>query len=414
MLGPSARAVLKLTAGSATAQVIGIAAAPILTRIYTPAEFGALSVFLAITTFVSIAATGSYEQAIMLPREDREATELAVFAIALSVITTTVTLFGVLFAVPALSVDGEQNSYGWLYFLPPMVLMTSIGSVLLAFSTRLKMFNLVATTSMIRAICQTAAQLSLGALQPSSASLVASSTIGVTVANMRLYAALHSKIRSVGLRKARVLQSARNYSRFPRNTLPAVLLNSTSLTALPLFIGAFFGAAVLGVWSLAMRMLTIPLTFVGQSVTQVYYRRAVEVHHAGMDSFALYSGTVKKLALISIAPFTLLAIVAPSVFEIVFGPEWSEAGIYARIMIPWLWVRFLTTPVAQTTLVFHRNRLGLLLQATLVGVTATTAAVSLLMSLDFNTFLLLLSISSAASYGLTLLVNGKVAYVGTA
>ena len=68
--------VLTLVTGTTIAQSIPIAISPILTRIYTPEDFGVLALFISITTILGTIANGRYELAIVLPKRDNNALEL--------------------------------------------------------------------------------------------------------------------------------------------------------------------------------------------------------------------------------------------------------------------------------------------------------------------------------------------------
>jgi len=412
-VGPSTIAVLKLAGGSTAAQLIGIAVTPLLTRIYDPAELGALAAFLALSALFTVASTARYEQALMLPEEERVAVELAILAVALSLVAAATTLCSVLVVVPLLSSSNSQESFVWLYFLPLMVLIASVNSVLVAFTTRLKRFNVVSTTIVIRATVQALLQLALGSWQPTSTSLVASTTVGAGSANFRLTKACYGSLKKhrSTISVHSILRSGRDFSGFPRHTLPANLLAVASVALLPIFIGISFGATTLGLWALAQRLVLLPLSLIGSSVAQVYYRRAAEVRHQGGDSFALFVGSAKKLALFSLLPFAALAIFAPWIIGTVFGPEWAEAGDYSRIMIPWLWASFVANPLAQTLLVFRRNRLDFLVRSAILVVLGVAAALSVVLSWDFATFLLLFSFASAISYAGILLLCGWVIHV---
>ena len=67
------RNVLTLMTGTTIAQAIPIAISPILTRLYTPKDFGVLALFVAITSIFGSIANGRYELAIMLPKKDEDA-----------------------------------------------------------------------------------------------------------------------------------------------------------------------------------------------------------------------------------------------------------------------------------------------------------------------------------------------------
>lgn len=65
-----------LTLGTTAAQLLGIATMPVLARLYSPADFGVLAVFLAVSGIVAITITLRYEMHILLPKEENEAATL--------------------------------------------------------------------------------------------------------------------------------------------------------------------------------------------------------------------------------------------------------------------------------------------------------------------------------------------------
>jgi O-antigen/teichoic acid export membrane protein len=66
-----ARSVAVVTAGSALGQGLVVASAPLLTRLYTPADFGVLAVYGSIVSLVAVVAALRYEFAIALPGHDK-------------------------------------------------------------------------------------------------------------------------------------------------------------------------------------------------------------------------------------------------------------------------------------------------------------------------------------------------------
>ena len=71
--------VLTLMTGTALAQILLIAISPILTRLYTPAEFGTFALFTSLTSAIAVVAAGRYELAVILPRRHTDAFNLMVF-----------------------------------------------------------------------------------------------------------------------------------------------------------------------------------------------------------------------------------------------------------------------------------------------------------------------------------------------
>ena len=58
-----------LVTGTMIAQAIPIAISPILTRLYTPAEFGSFALYMSIVSILVVIATARYELAIVLPKK---------------------------------------------------------------------------------------------------------------------------------------------------------------------------------------------------------------------------------------------------------------------------------------------------------------------------------------------------------
>lgn len=410
--GPSRVAALQLTSGTAAAQLINLALIPLLARLYSPAEIGVLSAFLALSAWIGSASTGRYDQACMLPADERKATILALLSVSLSFATASVTLVVVLVVVPILT--SATKDYSWLYWLAPMVAVTGVNATLTIYATRSNEYRLVATRTTMKALFSAVFQVMGGLAIPSAGTLVGAQTLGLATANSRMMRQLRDGYRRDGPVSASDLRdAAREYQAFPRHTLPAVLVNTTAINSIPLFIGAMFGAVVLGLWSVAYRMLGIPLLLLGNAVGQVYFKRATDVHNSGGDSMALFRRTSALLAGISVLPFIGIWVLAPFAFTTLLGPQWEAAGQYAQIMVPWLWLRFVASPVQQTPIVFGRNGIGLISQLIVLSGTLIVFVVAWTAGWTFVTFLQVLSITMSLAFAATWFVNRQVIVTAT-
>jgi len=64
--------------------------------------------------------------------------------------------------------------------------------------------------------------------------------------------------------------------------------------------------------------------------------------------------------LIGFPGFLVLFLFTPELFSFLFGLKWHEAGVIARILIPWLFLNFIVSPVSCITLVCSRQSPALL------------------------------------------------------
>ena len=68
------------------------------------------------------------------------------------------------------------------------------------------------------------------------------------------------------------------------------------------------------------------------------------------------------LAKLGIGPLLFAALVAPSLFGIIFGEAWQRAGVLLAWMTPWFVLQFMTSPVSMALHVTSHQRLALGLQ----------------------------------------------------
>lgn len=83
--------------GTTVAQAIPIAITPILTRIYTPEDFGIFAIFIALVTIFGSISSARYELAVMLPKKDEDAINILalgfIIIILISLVLLLITIF---------------------------------------------------------------------------------------------------------------------------------------------------------------------------------------------------------------------------------------------------------------------------------------------------------------------------------
>jgi O-antigen/teichoic acid export membrane protein len=81
--------------------------------------------------------------------------------------------------------------------------------------------------------------------------------------------------------------------------------------------------------------------------------------------------SVRRLLLVGLLPAAVLLAVGPGLFALVFGPQWSEAGEYARLLAPAYLAQFAIVPVSATLFILERQ--GRELGWTILRLVLTTA-----------------------------------------
>lgn len=339
------RSVLILAGGTALGQGIVVLFAPILTRIYTPADFGALATFASIISVVAVVLSLRYEQAIVLPDQRREAITLLglslslVFALSLAIATVFWIKRDVL-----LRLGGFHPDFLWL--LPLGLIGAGLYQAMSFWALRVQAFERIARTRLIQGLGLILTQLGLGLAGLGSVGLLVGEVVGRVGGSWSLMLL----VKGISLRELFDLQQmlyvAKRYLRFPLYNAWAALLNTLSLQLPFLMLPSLFSNDVAGFFSLAYRVLGLPSYLVGQAVGQVFLSRAATLKSVPEELARLTTRTALGLLALGIAMFTIIAIGGAELFALFFGKSWRQAGVYAQIMAPWYMLWLVSSPLS--------------------------------------------------------------------
>jgi O-antigen/teichoic acid export membrane protein len=362
--GGFARSVSVLAGGTALGQGIVVLSSPILTHLYSPSEFGVLTVYMSVLSLLTVMGSLRYEAAIPLPEEKEQAADL--LGLCLLLVLGMSIMTGI--AVWVLNAQIVKWTHApmlrpYLWMLPLSLLGAGIYQVLSIWAVRKKAFQQVARTKLAQSIGQVVTQAGLGMLQVGSFGLLAGDVIGRMAGSGRLgrqaWREEGADIRRVSW--AGIKRMATRYRRFPLLSGGSVLLNSLGTQMTPLLLTALYGPTHVGLYMLADRMLGMPLSLISNSVSQVYLAEAAQRGHEGVQGVKrLFWKAVKHMFLLGTPLVGLIALLAPTVFSFVFGPSWSESGVYLQLLAPMYLVQFVSTPIGCNLIVMERNGLHLI------------------------------------------------------
>ncbi|MBN3036384.1 MAG: oligosaccharide flippase family protein [Bacteroidales bacterium] len=364
---------LTLFSGSAMAQLVPILVMPLLTRIYPEEVFGIFFIYSSLVVVLSIISTLEYELAVVLPSDDREGARLAVLSFLTAFVVSLLLLVLIaLFRHPAAHLLGHPGIAGWLWLVPLSSFLTGIFQTFMYWANRANRYRHISAGKISRSASAGAVQLGAGWLDFRSAGLIwgliAGQAVSVVVMMGR---SARGIMRHAGSTKLSELwQLAVKYRNLPLlNTLIDALNNLSN--QLPVFmLSGFYGPALMSQYGLANRIITTPMGLVGQSAGQVFYKEAADRFNNRRELAGFVRQTYRRLFRTGIIPFALMALFAPWIFRVVFGPEWDIAGHYTRLLIPWLFIAFLNSPITYIVTVLSRQRQMVWYDALLLAVRA--------------------------------------------
>lgn len=392
--------VQKILFGSLIGQGMLLAVSPVLTRLYSPAEFGALSAFTAFATVLGGVATMSWERGIVIPRSDLSARALARLGVATAAIFSAVV--GVVLYLTAPVIDrllgvSAFADYGWL--LPLTTFAMGLYAVVSSSLVRSKAYARLGARNAVQGSSQAISSIVLGLVIPGPIGLLSGILVG-RVASVIGVARWRRRSR-VGMARTRAI--AKRYRRFPLVATWSRALNSLGLQLPALLIVALYGPVEAGLYALTIRVLATPIGIVVDAVSQYFegtFAELVRTRAPGMQS--LMRRIVVRLALLAVLPTVCILIFGPAMFGAVFGEQWRVAGTFAQITVVYYAVQFVVAPVSRTLLVLQRQFTQLAWDACRMTVTAVAVLVPGLMGAELAVALWALAASQIALYAVLL------------
>jgi len=359
-----ARSVGVLVGGTAGAQALLILASPLLTRLYTPDDFGLLAAYAGVLAIFSVIATFRYELAIPLPDRDDDAANLVALCLLMAGIVSILAVLVVIFArdiIPSLL--GVESVGAYLWLLPVGVLLVGFGNTLRYFAIRKKAFGVVAKASVKASVINVTIQLlgfKLGAI---SLILGQAGSQGAGTISMGRFFFNGKNTKLV--RWSGIKYQAVRYKKFPIFSTWEGLLNTAGTQLPPVLFAVLFGPAAAGLYSLASRVLSMPMSLIGGAVGQVFLSEATDAHRTGRLG-KLVTDLHSKLAHIGLPAAVLIFVAGPEIFSIIFGAGWKSAGEFARWMIPWLYLVFVSSPLSTLFSIMEKQKQGMAFQVILL------------------------------------------------
>ena len=200
-------------------------------------------------------------------------------------------------------------------------------------------------------------QLSTGALKFWSAGLILGWIAGQLLAVFFLVYKLLKldKIKFYDFNKLRMIALAQRYKDFPRINSISGLLNSSSLEAPLLILSALFGAITTGFFSLAQRILQMPMALIGTSFGHVYFEQASKVKDDKDAIRKLSIAFQQKLIYLGAPPIAVLILWGDSIFSFIFGNQWIVAGQYAQSLSIWIFFVFVSSPLSHLLTIYEKH-----------------------------------------------------------
>lgn len=350
--------IITLVSGTGIAQLITLAASPILSRLFLPEELASYTLFTAFFGIISVIAAGRFELAILLPKDEEESHELVKLSMVIAIIISLTTLLGILaYDFYFYQFWPTQQFNRWFYLLPPLILITGIYKAFNFLSTRQKTFKLNSLSRIITTLSLAVISIIFGLFH-----FIPGLIIAFVLANLfgLLVLSFSKSIKSArlfnGFKKDNLKKVFTKHAQFVKINVPHAMLDNLQEYGIIFFMAYYFSDALIGLYGFAFRILKAPLALIGSAFYQVFYQRISQGEYTAKEVQNMILRSYKTIFLIGVIPFTTLLFFAPDLFAVIFGEEWRQAGVISQILTPWLFLNFILSPVSSIPLIYNQQK----------------------------------------------------------
>ena len=398
------RNVLILMTGTTRAQAIPIARSHILASIDAPEDVGLFALYIAIISILGIIISARYDFAIILPKKDKDALHLLILSVLINFVLCLIFLIIVIIFNEKITLFLANPEISiWLYFVPFSLFTIGIYQSLSFWANRKKYYKELSISRVSQSSSSSVSNLAIGLIGFNNIGLIVGQILGQTIATLILIKLTWSEIRTklIFFKKIKLFAIAKRYSKFPKYDILASLINVSSHQLTHILINIIFGAVTAGLFYFTQKILSLPISLIASSISDVFRQEATKEYQQFGNAWMVYKKTLRKLFFLGLIPSIILFLYSVEIFVLIFGEQWRISGEYAQILVPMLFLQFISSPLSSMLYIAEKQNINLVLQIVLFLLVSS----SIFFSNDSYMVVILLSISFSLFYILQLVLS---------
>jgi O-antigen/teichoic acid export membrane protein len=345
-----------LLSGTILAQFITVVFSPVLSRQYSPTEFGIFAAYSSTISIVSVICCGRYELSIILPDEISKAFRLVNLCVIMSFAVSII-------SIPIVSIiyfSSSLSNSDYIIILPLVIIVSALNISLIYFHNKIQNFKFNSISKVIQS--GTVGVISfLVSVYFKKYGLIIGALIGQFACTIYLF------IRLPGQFKRNIfdindfylkVNLAKEFIHFPKFTLIPSFLNMFSSQSINYFLILSYGSFAAGNYFFASKMILLPASLISGSFTDIFFQKVVERKAKQEKIYPFLISNLIYLLLIASFFFVMFYFLAPVLFDEIFGEKWIAAGKLCSIIAFSMFVRLVISPLTMIFTALDKVKIG--------------------------------------------------------
>ena len=331
---PFVRNTLKLSSSSVILMFLPLLVTPILSRLYTPADYGDWGVYSSVLYIVSSFVFLSYENTIVKTNDQEEVPNLIVLCL-LVLLLISICVY-IVFKCGALIGISFFLSFPCFPLLVPIIVFTALYTLSSNIANREKKYNAMAATNIINGGGQAVFRILLGLYPIIAYGLIVGNIMAQALATLILVLCLRMVLKSYFQKPVSwrgIKDVAIKYKKFPLFDAPARFIEFAIGNLAIIILAQFWSKDDIGCFSMVMQFVLIPISIIGSAMGNVYYREISE-NANNEDALCQATKRVGKINyVLSVLPILFLSLGGDRLFVLFLGGRWDNVAPMSLCMV---------------------------------------------------------------------------------
>lgn len=356
-LGNYSKSVATLFSGSFLSQLFPILLMPVLTRLYSPQEFGIFATYMSVSYILAIIFSFKFDVAQVHESSDEKSELLFKISLILASLSFLFCLLLImLFNVITHKYTSKSNVFpiNTLFFMAIIAFLLSINNSCYLNLNKRASYRLMSYGRLLGSFIYVSSALFLGFYYDFENKLLISFLASQVIVLLFMFIKLDITLSKFNFKSA--FKIARKHIDYPRYALLSGVCNM-GVNQLPIFIlGTSFAPSLAGAYYLVDKTLHSPISLLGGAVGAVFREKAQKDFELEGNFSNIYKETTNNLALIGGILFFIVMIFGDFIYSKFFGSKWELAGSFSQVLAPMFFAKMVVSPVMSSIYVSKKLR----------------------------------------------------------